>query len=291
MKIVKLLIAFVVITAGIFLAINWDSIFKPSPKEGKYAKEDKLDIEEECSKIRTAFAECESWDEKVYKYHRKDIDQSKNMGLFSREGYNTVNNCLRETATNKACNSYLNTIGNRTNFDHAKVSKCYQGVKQLVGLEKMDIKEPRIQKVETLHAFYVKVKKFVESKHLIVAKFDTVKTNWTSFATQKQLILNTGTSYLNNTLFKELEHIPGFKAGLVSNHLERVTNAQRMTFHRKLSSQIIAYFEAKEPTEERVELLNQIFKNFVYQEDTYGVDELATLKVNYVVPQIENSNN
>lgn len=287
MKIVKLLIAFLVVTGGIFLAINWNSIFKFSSVEEEFAKEDKLDISKECDKIRTAFANCDGWDEKIYKYHRSDINQSKSMGLFSREGYNTVNNCLRENATNKACNGYLSALGNKSLFSHSKVSVCYQGVKQLKSLEQLDDAEPRIKKVETLHAFYTKVKKFVESSHPIIPKFDTEKADWTSFATQKQRILNTGKSYFGNTLFKEVEHIPGFKTGLASSHLEQVTNAQRKDFHQKLSAQIIAYFEAEEPTEDRVKLLNQIYKNFVYQEEEYGVSELATLIVNYVVPEKE----
>lgn len=287
MKVVKLMIAFLVITGGIFLAINWNSLFKPSSVEEEFAKEDKLDISKECDKIRTAFANCDGWNEKVYNFHRSDINQSKSMGLFSREGYNTVNNCLRENAINKACNGYLSALGNQSSFSHSKVSSCYQGVKQLKSLEKLDNAEPRIKKVENLHAFYTKVKNFVISSHLIIPKFDTEKANWTSFATQKQRILNTGKSYLGNALFKEIEHIPGFKAGLASSHLEKVTNAQRKDFHQKLSAQIIAYFEAEEPTEDRVKLLNQIYKNFVYQEEDYGVPELATLIVNYVVPEKE----
>ena len=290
MKIVKLLITFLVITGGIFLAINWNSIFKLSSIEEEFAKEDKLDISKECDKIRNGFADSKGWDEKVYKYHRSDVEQSKSMGLFSREGYNTVNNCLRENAINKACNSYLNALGNRTSFSHSKVSECYQGVKQLKSLEQLDNAEPRIKKVENLHAFYTKVKKFVESRHLIVPNFDTEKAEWTSFSTQKHRILNTGKSYLGNALFKEVEHIPGFQSGLASSHLENVTNAQRRDFHQKLSAQIIAYFEAEEPTEERVKLLNQLYRNFVYQEDEYGVSELATLIVNYVVPEKEEVN-
>lgn len=290
MKIVKLLIAFLVVTGGIFLAINWNSIFKSTSVEEEFAKEDKLDISKECDKIRTAFDNCKEWDKKVYQFHRSDINQSKSMGLFSREGYNTVNNCLRENAINKACNGYLNALGNRSSFNHSKVKASYQGVKELKDLEQLNNAEPRIKKVEDLHAFYTKVKNFVESSHSIVPKFDTEKADWTSFATQKQRILNTGKSYSGNSLFKEVEHIPGFKSGLVTSHLEQVTNAQRRGFHQNLSAQIIAYFEAEEPTEDRVKLLNQIYKNFVYQEEEYGVSELATLVVSYKVPEKEEVN-
>ncbi len=78
-----------------------------------------------------------------------------------------------------------------------------------------------------------------------------------------------------------MSHMPGFQDGLNEEKLTDITSKQRKDFYEDLSRQIIRYFEAEEPTTDKINLLNQIYKSFTYQESYYGVDSLATLKVNY----------
>lgn len=287
MKIVKLVIAFIIITGAILLAINWNNIFAPTPDDEKFPNEDKLNISEECAKIRSEWERCTGFDINIYKSLRSDIDQSKTMGLFSREGYNIVNNCLRETSINKACDAYNNEIGNTVSFMHKKVCNCYKDVEELKELEQLDNTVERVNQVIKLHEYYSKVKKFTDSSHPIRARFDTENADWTSFASQKQYVLSQGDKLLNNPLYTKVKHIPGFEKGLSQAFLRSATDKWRSSFYEDLSSQIINHFETLEPTEDRVNLLRQIYKNFVNQEDESGVEELAAFVVRYKVPEVK----
>jgi len=279
MKALKLFAIFIVIVGGIFLAINWGSLFGSAIKGDNFVDEDQIDISEKCDEIKQEWSSQTEWNDELYKAQRDDIDQSMFMGMFSREGYNTVNNCLRETAINKACDCYKKAL-HAQSFSDAALQKAYKGVTAIKKYEKMD-NEPRIKDVEQLHQLYTSITKFIHSGHKITPHFDQNKADWTSFASAKNSILSKARSLKANNLYKEMEHIPGFESGLNDKELERQANSQRKPFHEELSTQIIDYFNSVEPTPDKVNLLNQIYKNFIYQESDYGVDKLAKLKVNY----------
>lgn len=290
MKVIKLLLVFVVIVGGIFLAIEWSSIFPSTPKSEDFPKENKLDITQECDKIREAWELYDGWNEDAYTLLRSDIEQSRGMGLFSREGYNTVNNCLRENSINKACNGYHNALGKDcASFSHNAVQKSYDGVVKLMELEKLDDTEQRVAKVLDIHCFYTDVKKFIENRHGVYPRFRTDNADWTSFATLRSIILKEGRKYREDPRFKKLEHIPDFSLKVSEEYLSDEIEGYRYGFYSNLSSQIIAYFQELEPTEDRVNLLNQIYKNFVSQERSTGVSKLAEFKVSYVVPEEQDS--
>lgn len=279
MKAIKLFAIFLLLVGGLVLALNWDSLFDKDSGVDIFGDEDMIDISKKCDEMRKSWTTQTEWSDELYKIQREDINQSKSMGMFSREGYNTVNNCLRECATNKACDSYFAAL-NSENFSDDVLQKAYKGVVSIKTYESLN-NEPRITKVEQLHRLYTNISNFIKSSHVISPHFDTVSADWVSFASMQNKILVTASSYRGNALFKEMAHIPGFKSGLDDNNLRKQTNSQRKGFYQKLSSQIIAYFNLEEPTADKINLLNQIYKNFTYQESDYGVDELATLKVNY----------
>ncbi|MGN0282456.1 MAG: hypothetical protein ACI4B3_09175 [Prevotella sp.] len=279
MKALKLLAIFLIIVGGLFLAFNWGSLFDGASNDDDFVNEDLIDISEKCDEIRKLWSSQTGWSDELYKTQREDIDQSKSMGMFSREGYNTVNNCLRETSTNKACDGYMSDL-HAPSFSATDLQESYQGVIAIKAYEKLN-EEPRIQKIEQIHKLYTSISNFIKSSHVISPKFDTNTADWVSFSSAQNGILQKAKGYKENTLFKELENIPGFKSGLNEESLKKQTNPQRKGFYQNLSSQIIDYFNSVEPTPDKVNLLNQIYKNFTYQESDYGVDELATLKVNY----------
>ena len=285
MRVVKLLLAFVAIAGGIFFALNWNSISGWKFIDNGFGDEDKLDISKECDKIREAWERCDGWDESVYEALRSDIDQSKSMRLFSSTGYNTVNNCLRENSINKACDGYHKALGNTTSFSHDKVVECYKGVERVKELEQLDNEEPRIKEITALHEYYKDVKNFTGSKHYITPKFNTETTDWTSFAIRQRSVLTYGKSLLNDARYNKVKHIPGFAKGLDSDHLKNATERWRSGFYSDLSLQIVAHFKTLEPTSDRVNLLNQIYNNFVNQEDESGVQYLADFVVSYEVPE------
>lgn len=280
MKAIKLLIIFLIFAGGLIMALNWNSIFKPTPNEDDFPQEDLIDISAKCKEIRSAWELSTGWNEALYKSIREDIDQSKSMGMFSREGYNTVNNTLRESATNKACECYLTALHNKT-FSDSKLQEHYKGVQSIKKYENLD-GDLRIKDVEERHNLYTKIKRFVNSYHTISPKFDTQNTNWDSFVTLQNYIHSTAYNYRQNKLYiAEMTHIPGFKSGLDESSLKASTNAQRSDFYNGLCSQIIDFFQNETPTPEKVKLLDQVYKEFTNQESVYGVNELAAFKVNY----------
>lgn len=279
MKIIKLILVFIVIVGGLFLALNWGSLFGNHSKKDDFVEEDLIDISEKCDEIRKAWASKTEWSDDLYKTQREDIDQSKSMGMFSREGYNTVNNCLRESATNKACDGYMSAL-HSSNFSDALLQKAYKGVVAINKYEKLD-DETRIKSVEQLHSLYTDISKFVKSSHPITPEFDTDAADWVSFVSIQNGFLVKAKKYRDNPLFKEMANVPGFTSGLNEENIKKSTNPQRKEFYQKLSSQIIKFFNSVEATQDKVNLLNQIYKNFTYQESDYGVDSLAILIVNY----------
>lgn len=279
MKALRLLAIFLIIVGGLLLALNWGALFGEVSRGDDFVNEDLIDISEKCEEIRQAWSSQTGWNDELYKTQREDIDQSKTMGMFSREGYNTVNNCLRETSTNKACDGYMSSL-HTSSFSATDLQKSYQGVMAIKTCEKLN-DEPRVKKIEQIHKLYTNISNFIKSSHTISPKFDTNTADWVSFSSMQNGILQKAKGYRDNVLFKEMGNISGFKSGLNEENLKKQTNPQRKGFYQDLSAQIIDYFNSVEPTPDKVNLLNQIYKNFTYQESDYGVDELATLKVNY----------
>lgn len=281
MKILKLLGIFIILVGGIFLALNWNTLFDDgsAPEIDMFADEDQLDISEQCDDIRKAWAAEKGWNEELYKEQRADIDQSKNMKLFSKAGFNTVNNCLREEATNKACDGYMDAL-HASNFSDAALKKAYKGVTDIKTFEELD-NEPRVEKVVKLNKLYTDIATFVKSNHTITPNFKSETGEWTSFASLQNGILSKARTLRGNPLFSEMSNVPGFAAGLDESSLKSKTNAQRKGFYQKLSAQIVSYFNSEEATEEKIELLKQVYNRFTSQESNYGVTELARLKVNY----------
>lgn len=276
MKIIKLAAIFAVLVGGIFLAIKWNSLFSGSTTT-EYATEDKLNITDECNRIREAWEKESGWNEALYRDQRADIDQSKAMKMFSLEGYNKVNNCLRETVANKACEGYKNAL-HSDSFKDAALQQQFAGVTLLAKAENME-NDPRIVNIKAIHKLYTNVNGFVSRKHSITPKFDTKTTDWRSFISLQNALVSTAKGYRNDPLFKEIEHLPGFQQGLDEKTIRTATNGQRPSFYTRLSQQIVDYFSGVEATQENLNLLNQIYKNFANEETSYGLDNLATIKV------------
>ena len=283
MKILKLATILLLFIGAIILAANWGSLFPedPSGKED-YPDEDKIDIKEQCDKIRTAWESQAGWYEPLYTEQRADIDQSNNMRLFSRNGYNTVNNCLRETAANKAHDGYLSALKAQP-FSADNLATQYKGITLLKQKEQMG-SDPRIIEAEKAEALYRRIREFVSSKHPITPHFNSDKAEWTSFLSLQNSIINNAKSLKADPAYQLMKTVPGFEEGLDVKKLKAATDRQRKQFHENLCSQIIDYFNAQgEPTDANVKLLNQIYKNFSYQESNYGLYRLAEFKVGYKV--------
>lgn len=272
MKILKLAAIFLILAGGIFLALNWNSIFKSS-KRGEFGEEDLINISEKCEEIRSAWALQSGWDEGLYTAQRRDIDQSKNMGMFSLQGYETVNNTLRETVANKTCEGYKSGL-HKSPFSDAFLQKQYKGVQTLMSAENMK-EDIRIKEIIKLHSLYTNINKFAKSSHAITPKFKQDEADWISFASAQSGILAQAKKYRDDPLFKEMSSVPGFQDALNESKLRSTTERYRTSFYEGLSRQIISYFDTVEHDQTHVQLLNNIYQRFVGQANGVGVEAIA----------------
>lgn len=265
MKLIKLLIIFLILSGAIFLILNWSSLFPSTPPktEEKWSEVDKLDITKECAKIRDAWAQETGWNEDLYKSQRADIDQSKAMGLFSMKGYDAVDRCLHEAATNKACDGYMDAL-HKQPFSATDLNKQYSGVQMVKKSEKLG-NDPRTTKVEQIHKLYLAVQKFIGIKHQITAKFNTSTNSWQNFDAEKNKILQEARALNQNPLFSEISMIPGFKDGLNTKSLENKFAGMRNTFYQQLSNQIINHYKNVAVTQDNYNRLEAVLVEFKKQ--------------------------
>lgn len=259
MKIIKLLLIFVLLAGGILLALNWNSIVKPGEKNG-FPPEDLIDVGKKCDEIRAEWKSAGGWDEDLYQKQRADIDQSKGMGLFSKDGYNTVNNCLRETATVTACNAYLDAL-HADPFDARQLATCFRGVQSVKRHENLT-NDARIKNVEERQSLYDKINVFISKKHIFTPRFDEDKYTWTAFESHKNDELEIAKDYRTHALYAEMSHAPRFQDGLNEGLLSNTMEKHRQSYYDGLSQQIISCFESKEPTKENIDLLNTVVTQF-----------------------------
>lgn len=268
MKAIKLIGILVVLIGAIVLVLNWKSIF-PSPTPDPLPAEDKIDITAECKKISDSWAAQDSWNDSLYQAQRTDIDQSKNMKLLSAEGYNTVNNRLREEAANKVEEGYNKAL-KASPFNEAGLLRNYQGAQTLATAEEMN-NDSRVSHIIKLQDLYNKIKAFVNSNHAITPNFNG--NSWTPFNQLQGKILAQARQLRGNTLYNELKHIPGFQDGLDEAKLRASTNTYRNSFYSILSSKIISHFKSKGCSRNNLDRLQVIKDKFKSESRNYGAIE------------------
>ena len=274
MKIIKLLLIFVLLTGGILLALNWSSIVNFGGS-GVFPSADLIDIGDKCDEIRAAWKSAGGWDEDLYQKQRADIDQSKGMGMFSKNGYNTVNNCLRETATVTACNAYLDAL-HADPFDARQLATCFRGVQSVKRHENLT-DDTRIKNVEERQSLYDKINAFILKKHIFTPRFDEDRFAWVSFDDQKAGELATAKSHRTHALYAEMSHVPDFRNGLNEGLLSDTMEKQRQSYYSALSQQIIRSFEEKEATPDNINSLQQV-RNRFHKEDPNSHSDTVVIK-------------
>lgn len=280
MKAIKLILIFLLLVAGIFLAMNWGTLVQSVKGEDtSFVEDDLIDIGEKCDDIRASWKAQMGWNQETYQLQREDIEQSRAMGLFSLEGYNTVNNCLRETSVNKACNGYVDALHTKP-FNEKELQRQLNGVRFLKEKELLK-NDVRVQRVEQLSQLYNRIRQFAGGGHVIVPCFDTETCTWVSFAGRQNQVLTTARSLRQHTLFKEMEEVPGFREALNEERLKKVTESQRSTFYQRLSAQIVNHFNSLEVTPDNWNVLSRVYKTFAKEEKGSGLGELAEVMVDF----------
>lgn len=264
MKAIKLIGILVVLVGAIVLALNWKSIFSNTSGGEQLPAEDKIDITAECKKISDSWAAHDSWNDSLYQAQRTDIDQSKNMKLLSAEGYNTVNNRLREEAANKVEEGYNKAL-KASPFNEAGLLRNYQGAQTLATAEEMN-NDSRVSHIIKLQDLYNKIKAFVNSNHAITPNFNG--NSWTPFDQLQGKILAQARQLRGNPLYNELAHLPKFKDGLDEGKLKAKTDGYKRNFYDTLEAQIERHFNSKVQNESNKNLLDNILNQLEKQDYT-----------------------
>ena len=139
MKYVKLIAIFAVVAVGLYFALIRPSISHHTD-EG-FVDVDQIDINEFCEETKSMWAE-KDWDSLVYIDRRGDIEQYRQMGMLSRDGYNSMRNCLFESSVNELCAAYKASLKAKSYGStptpkefNSKVKSVYAGkqIKKAVG--------------------------------------------------------------------------------------------------------------------------------------------------------------
>ena len=262
MKYVKLIAIFAVVAAGLYFAlVRSNDIFDPDKDDGGFAAVDQIDINEFNEETIDIWAEKE-WDSLIYIDRRGDIEQYRQMGMLSRDGYNSMRNCLFESSVNALCATYKASL-KATSYGanpqpkvfNARVTGVYAGVPFLMkkeGKTMADLNsQPRLIEVKQLNDHYVKVfgfvyaylKKandYVRSEHTFTPKFKDKK--WTSFESIKNSIITQAENYKtgnNKVLYDEMKTLPGFEEGLSKSWLEGKINNRFDAYYDELAVRIV----------------------------------------------------
>ena len=276
MKILKLLSVFVVLVVGIFLLTQWKTLFGG---EEEIVLSDPINVNEKCNEIRNAWAKEENWNHDLFTRQLADIKQKHKLKRFESEGdFETVNNTLRESATNCLNTGIFREFHSAT-CDDALVRKNYDGVSELVSAFSMD-GDSRIKNIKQTKALYDKITAFIKSPHTITAKFNSSENSWTSFDVLSRSVINTAQNYRGNTIYKEhLSNIKRFIDGLSDSHIRSVVNGQEDGFYRSLSSQIINHFNGASLTEANLARYNNAYDKYSRETTRYSSAIASDLRI------------
>lgn len=259
MKYVKLIAIFAFVAAGLYFAL-----IRPTAShhtdEG-FVDIDQIDINEFNEETKDMWAEKE-WDSLIYNDRRGDIEQYRQMGMLSKDGYNSIRNCLFESSVNELCATYKASLKAKSYRStptpkefNSKVNSVYAGVPFLMkkeGIKEENLKnQSRLWEVKQLNDHYTKVfgfvyasiKKnndYVRSEHGFSPKFDG--NNWAAFNSTRDGITAKAEGYKggnNKALYDEMKTLPGFEEGLSKTWLEGKINPRFDDFYNTLAGQII----------------------------------------------------
>lgn len=245
MKTVKLIFIFILFVGSIFLIFNWNSIFENKSTISNVNRS-KIDVTKKCDEIRKAWEQEKRWNEKLYKEQKTDIEQERLSHRYENEAsYETVSSTLKESAVNKACDSYLDLLNDSANFSKSLLEEIRNGILTLrndYGLND----DQRIKNNDDIHSLYTRALQFVESPHKITPSFDTKYHNWTSLEKEKELIVNQAKDITGNPNFDTIKNVPGFSKGLDENNLVELINNQEKTFYLELKNQILKHYKKRQ---------------------------------------------
>lgn len=238
-------------------------------------------VNQKCTEIRDAWQKESGWNKALYSDQKADIKQDKQLdNSISDRDFKTVFDALCGEAATKTYEGYNAALADYSNKSlHQNLIAQYDGIATITADGYVKSDDGRIKKIQEMHNFYIAVKSFVESKHIISAPNNFAKTmSWSPFSKIQTGLIDTANGYLKNPLFSKIENIPNFKAHLQKKYIIQLTNPYRMKFYNDLSNKIIKHFKGNAHNVEDSVTFNSIYDTFSKECDNYGLNSLATFK-------------
>lgn len=278
MKALKLLLIFILLIGGILLAFTWNSLF-PSSDEEDFAEFNEININQKCSDIRKAWDNERFWNDSLYKSQKVDTEQCKNLKRVNKEGYDAISNSIKEKATNKACDSYIEILKDASIYNDSLLTEQYKGVQCVKESEEMG-DDDRIIKIEKINSLYKTAIAFVNSSHYLKPHFNTKRKSWNSFEKEQANLLSKANNIKADEMYSFIANVPGLDEKLDENYLKNVTDPQRSKFYRYLSKSIINYYSRYSSlTSSELYTFKKVLERFSSESD--GFEEMADLYLKF----------
>lgn len=281
MKILKIILIFIVLIGGIFLALNWDSLFSDTSTV-EIGDDNKIDTTKECDEIRKAWDNTDKWNQALYEDQKSAIEQKNLSHRYKENSFEVVMNTLKECAIDKASQGYLNVLKDSANFSHDVLCEQYDGVCTLKTDFNLSV-DKRATDIIDIHSLYLLAKQFVEDPHTPTAKFNEQFRNWVSLESYIKEVLNKLKTIKDNKHYEAIQFVPMFVKGLNKDYIVQNIQNEQQNFYEDLSGQIVKYFTNKKnacKTKEQLKVLyGQLdnIKNTFNKQSHYGEQELVDL--------------
>lgn len=244
MKILKIILVFIIVIGGVYLATQWNKVFSSG---GEVADTSPINVNEKCNEIRTAWASENNWNEDLLKSQMNTLQREKKLKRYkSDDDYETVRNAIRSASTDKLCDAIFREF-HSPSCDDDLVNLNYSGVDVLSNTFGMN-NDGSLQKVRQVKTLYDKISRFVRNNpHPISPRYNAASNSWTSYDALEKGIRNKAAEYRDNPVYKtELNKITRFINGLNDNNIK--VKPSKGDYYVKLSNQIKSHFSRADAT-------------------------------------------
>lgn len=296
MKILKIILIFIVLIGGIFLALNWDSLFSDK-STAEIGDDNIIDTTEECDEIRKAWDNTDKWNLALYEDQKSAIEQKNISHRYEENSFETVMNTLKECAISKASESYKAVLNDPSVYSEALLSDQYNGVLRLINDFNIS-GDKRIDDVKAIHALYTNALQFTKSDHIVTPVFDTKTHSWESLVNKRTKIINQAKAITSDPNYQFIQNVPGFSEKLDEEDVTAIINAQESQFYNELASQIVTHYRARmKACNSQSKLLGSLLKEYdtkiglpFANQTTFGLDTIKDFQKE-LMTAIENATN
>ena len=263
MKALKIIIAFVLILAGVFSAFY----FSTRVGEGSIAPPQDERFEDTRKQIQNEWEQRGDWDDTLY---------TKNLDLVTQLGveFNTVP--LKELNTSLAVEIVYKKIFDEwksPTCQRAVVNKYYNAVSFIKSKDSDANTDNNVKLITQVYSVYNQAYNLAHQSIGLSPNFNG--TSWNSYSDYRESMLNKRNNMLNNSVYKShLSNIKDIKEGL--NDIPNKLANGRSEFYNKLAQNIKNYFSRTAWSDRNYDELAKLRNAKNKYEDEYGYSSVLS---------------